>query len=126
MDATRETPETTERLSAAGFGELPEEIPLDRLDAFFAAIAPLHQQAVLEPHWYLRLLGVDPAQQGGGLGGVLLQHGLRRANAEGTPCYLETFNESNQPFYAHHRFELVANSVEPNSGIRTLAFLHTP
>ena len=121
-----ETPETPERLSAAGFGELPDDIPLDRLDAFFAAIAPLHEHAVSEPHWYLRLLGVDPAQQGGGRGRVLLQHGLRRANAEGTPCYLETFNEANLPFYTHHGFELVANSIEPNSGIRTLAFLHAP
>ena len=44
-----ETPETPERLSAAGFGELPDEIPLDRLDAFFAAIAPLHEHAVSNP-----------------------------------------------------------------------------
>jgi GNAT superfamily N-acetyltransferase len=118
--------ETPERLTAAGFGDLPDEVPLDRLDAFFAAIAPLHEQAVSEPHWYLRLLGVDPAQQGGGLGGALLRHGLRRANTEGRPCYLETFNESNLPFYTRHGFEVVADIVEPNSGIRTLAFLHTP
>src|SRR6476659_8412718 len=68
-----ETPETPERLAAAGFGELPDEIPLDRLDAFFTAIAPLHEHAISEPHWHLRLLGVDPAQQGGGRGRVLLQ-----------------------------------------------------
>ena len=121
-----ETGETPERLAAAGFGDLPDEIPLDRLEASFAALAPLHEQAVPEPHWYLRMLGVDPAQRGGGLGGTLLQHGLCRANAEGRPCYLETFNEANVPFYTHHGFEFVADTVEPNSGIRTLAFLHTP
>jgi GNAT superfamily N-acetyltransferase len=121
-----DTAETPERLSAAGFDELPDDIPLERLDTFFAAIAPLHGRAVPRPHWYLRLLGVDRVQQGRGLGGALLQHGLRRADADGHPCYLETFSERNVPFYLRHGFDLVVDDVEPASGIRTWGFLRDP
>ena len=67
-----ETAETAERLAAAGFDDLPAEVPLARLDAFFSTIGPAHERAAPEPHWYLRLLGVEPAHQGQGLGSILL------------------------------------------------------
>jgi GNAT superfamily N-acetyltransferase len=59
------------------------------------------------PHWYLAVLGVDPAHQGRGLGGRLLEPGLTRADADGLPAYLETDKERNLAFYARHRFGLV-------------------
>jgi GNAT superfamily N-acetyltransferase len=121
-----DTAETPERLAAAGFDDLPADMPLERLDAFFAAVAPLHARAVSDPHWYLRLLGVDPAQQGRGLGGALLGHGLKRAAAELRPCYLETFEERNGPFYLRHGFELVVDEVEPTSGVRIWGFVRDP
>jgi GNAT superfamily N-acetyltransferase len=117
-----ETAETADRLAAAGFDNLPTEVPLARLDAFFATIGPAHKQAAPEPHWYLRLLGVDPDHQGMGLGSILLDHGLRRADATRQPCYLETFAERNVPFYLRHGFELVVDETEPLSGIRTWGF----
>lgn len=118
-----DTAETPERLAAAGFDDLPDEMPLERLDSFFAAVAPLHEQVISELHWYLRLIGVDPAQQGRGLGSVLLDHGLQRARAERMPCYLETFAERNIPFYLRHGFELVVDEVEPTSGVHLWGFL---
>ena len=117
-----EMAETAERLVAAGFDDLPAEVPLARLEAFFSTIAPAHRRAAPEPHWYLRLLGVDPAHQGQGLGSILLTHGLRRADETGQPCYLETFAERNVPFYLRHGFELVVDETEPSSGIRTWGF----
>ena len=120
-----ETVETPERLAAAGFDELPPEVPLDRLDAFFSSIAPFHQGAAAAPHWYLRLLGVDPDRQGGGLGSVLLAHGLQRADASGHPCYLETFEARNVSFYLRHGFDLVVDETEPATGIRVWGF-HRP
>jgi len=117
-----ETVETPERLAAAGFDDLPADVPLDRLEAFFSSIAPFHEAAAPEPHWYLRLLGVDPGSQGGGLGSVLLTHGLRLADASGRPCYLETFEKRNAPFYLRHGFALVVDETEPATGIRVWGF----
>ncbi|MCW5551425.1 MAG: GNAT family N-acetyltransferase [Verrucomicrobiae bacterium] len=56
------------------------------------------------PHWYLFCIGVHPDQQGRGLGAALLQHGLARARTTGAPCYLETVNAGNVPFYRAHGF----------------------
>lgn len=58
-------------------------------------------------HWYLAILGVDPAHQGRGVGSQLLTEVLPRADASGLPVYLETDKERNLAFYARHRFELV-------------------
>lgn len=121
-----EAGETPERLREAGFDELPEDVPLDRLDAFFGAVGQAHQRVAPEPHWHLRLLGVDPAHQGSGLGAVLLRHGLDRADASGRSCYLETFNERSVAFYVRHGFDLVVEDVEPATGIRYWCFHRTP
>jgi GNAT superfamily N-acetyltransferase len=118
--------ESPERLKEAGFDELPEDIPLDRLDAFFGVVGQAHERAAPGPHWYLRLLGVDPDHQGGGLGSALLRHGLERSDADGRSCYLETFSERTVPFYLRHGFDLVAEDVEPATGIRYWCFRRSP
>ena len=46
-----EMAETAERLAAAGFDDLPADVPLARLEAFFSTIAPAHKRATPEPHW---------------------------------------------------------------------------
>jgi GNAT superfamily N-acetyltransferase len=121
--------ETPERLRAAGFDQLHEQIgaaPVERLEAFYAVVEEAHWGVVADPHWYLRLLGVEPTQQGLGLGGALLQYGLARADANGDPCFLETFQERNVPFYLRNQFQLVIDDVEPTSGIRFWSFLRHP
>ncbi|HEV2363456.1 MAG TPA: N-acetyltransferase [Caulobacteraceae bacterium] len=60
-----------------------------------------------EPHWYLPLIGVDPAHQGRGLGSALLASGLARVDAEGAIAYLESSNEKNIPLYERFGFEVV-------------------
>ncbi len=42
------------------------------------------------PHWYLFILGTEPAAQGQGLASALLAHMLARVDAEGMPAYLES------------------------------------
>jgi ribosomal protein S18 acetylase RimI-like enzyme len=61
-----------------------------------------------EPHWYLALVGADPARQGQGLGSALIKEGLRKCDAEGLPAYLESSNPRNIPLYERHGFEVVA------------------
>ncbi len=67
----------------------------------------LHARDMPGPHWYLAILGVDPPQQGQGVGGALLAPVLARADTEGLPCYLETQKARNVPFYERHGFEVI-------------------
>ena len=60
-----------------------------------------------EAHWYLALVGVDPAHQGSGLGSMLIQHGLRRCDQQGLPAYLESSNPRNTALYERHGFEVI-------------------
>jgi ribosomal protein S18 acetylase RimI-like enzyme len=60
-----------------------------------------------EPHWYLPLIGVDPAQQGKGYGSELLKHALRRCDADQKVAYLESTNPKNIPLYERHGFALL-------------------
>jgi GNAT superfamily N-acetyltransferase len=119
-----ETAETPDRLTRAGFDALPDEVPLKSLDSFFGAIGPAIASFAPEPHWHLRLLGVEPSHQGGGLGAVVLRHGIDRAADTGHPVVLETFAERAVPFYLRNGFDLLLDDVEPVSGIRFWALRH--
>jgi GNAT superfamily N-acetyltransferase len=57
-----------------------------------------------ELHWYLAVLGTEPARQGQGIGSTLMAPILERCDREGMPAYLESSKESNIAFYARHGF----------------------
>ncbi|MFL5295056.1 MAG: GNAT family N-acetyltransferase [Phenylobacterium sp.] len=65
-----------------------------------------------EPHWYLSMLGVDPARQGRGLGSALLRHTLAICDSEGLPAYLESSNPKNVPLYERFGFEVIGQ-IQP-------------
>jgi GNAT superfamily N-acetyltransferase len=75
---------------------------LDEVPAMFEQMAAHHPR---EPHWYLPLVGVDPAYQGKGYGGGLMRHALERCDSDRAPAYLESSNPRNVPFYQQHGFE---------------------
>ena len=52
-----------------------------------------------EPHWYLPLIGVDPAHFGEGHGDALMSHALARCDRERVPAYLESTNPRNISLY---------------------------
>jgi ribosomal protein S18 acetylase RimI-like enzyme len=60
-----------------------------------------------EDHWYLPLIGVDPAHQGKGFGGALMSHALVACDRDSLPAYLETANPANIPLYERYGFELL-------------------
>ena len=60
-----------------------------------------------EPHWYLPMIGVDPAKQGNGYGSALLKHALERCDGEGKLAYLESSSPKSVPLYQRHGFQLV-------------------
>ena len=64
-------------------------------------------------HWYLFILGTEPAAQGQGLGSALLAQVLARVDADGLPAYLESSNERNLAWYGRYGFELTGEVVIP-------------
>lgn len=73
----------------------------------YSAIDRTHRR-MAEPHWYLGLLGSDPAWQRRGVGSSLLAPVLERADDQQVPAYLETQKAENLPWYRRHGFEIVA------------------
>jgi GNAT superfamily N-acetyltransferase len=67
--------------------------------------------------WYLEILGVDPAHQGGGLGPRLLAGVLARADREGRACYLETSRPANVGFYGRLGFAVEREVVLVPGGV---------
>ena len=59
------------------------------------------------PHWYLPIIGVDPAYHGQGRGDLLMQSLCRWVDRDGTPAYLESSNPRNVPLYKRHGFEVL-------------------
>ena len=59
------------------------------------------------PHWYLMLLGADPAFQRQGAGTALLQPVIECCDRDAVPAYLETQKAENVPWYHRFGFEVV-------------------
>src|SRR5262249_61319220 len=58
------------------------------------------------PHYYLFLLGVDPAAQGRGIGRALVAPILERCDRDGVAAYLETSAERNLALYRSLGFDV--------------------
>ena len=65
------------------------------------------------PHYYLAIVGVDPAHRGEGLGSALLEPALDRCDATGTPAYLENTKGDNLPFYEAKGFRVIDEITMP-------------
>lgn len=87
---------------------LQRTIPEKNQQEIFAFIEQMDRSHPSEPHWYLPMIGVDPAQQGKGYGSALLKHALERCDDEGKLAYLEASSPKSIPLYQRHGFELVS------------------
>ena len=76
-----------------------------RLQFVFTVLEKMEGYHPSEPHWYLPLIGVEPARQGRGHGSALLCHALERIDREGQSAYLESSNPRNISLYERHGFE---------------------
>jgi GNAT superfamily N-acetyltransferase len=93
-----------------------------------AAPALLEQMAKChpsEPHWYLPLIGVDPAHQGKGYGEALMAYALERCDRDKLPAYLESTNPRNVPLYRRHGFEPLG-AVKAGSSPTLVPMLRRP
>ncbi|CAN5891058.1 GNAT family N-acetyltransferase [soil metagenome] len=93
-----------EALGAAVEASVPEKELQAEVFAVFERMGSYHPA---EPHWYLPLIGVDPAHQRKGYGSVLLQHALSQCDRDHAPAYLESSNPANIPLYERHGFEVL-------------------
>jgi ribosomal protein S18 acetylase RimI-like enzyme len=73
----------------------------------FGTLEQMSRYHPLEPHWYLAIMGVDPTQQGKGIGSKLLKHTLAVCDRDHTLAYLESTNPKNISLYERHGFELL-------------------
>jgi len=86
----------------------------------------LHKHSISGQHFYLMEVGVEPAQQGRGLGRALVQAGLSRADELHVPCYLETYNPTNLGFYGSLGFQVVGSEKVLPSAPQVWGLLRAP
>jgi ribosomal protein S18 acetylase RimI-like enzyme len=60
-----------------------------------------------EDHYYLQLLGADPACQGMGYGTALLERSLVTVDEAHLPAFLVSSNARNQPLYERFGFRVI-------------------
>ncbi|MEI7034882.1 GNAT family N-acetyltransferase [Streptomyces pratensis] len=103
-----------------------EEILGDRAPVFRDAVEAAAQHGPQEPHWYLAVVGADPAARGQGHGAALLRSGLARADAAGLPVYLESSKPDNLPVYEHFGFTVLGEAALPGGGPLVWAMRRAP
>lgn len=81
-----------------------------------AVLSGIEKAHPTEPHWYLAVLGTDPAHQGEGIGGALQQVVLERCDREGLPAYLESSKQSNVPYYERFGWRVTSELTLPRGG----------
>jgi GNAT superfamily N-acetyltransferase len=84
---------------------LPGVLP--RLPWILRGLGQVEVRHPVERHLYLAVLGVDPDQQGTGVGSRLIRPGLDLCDRERLPAYLETGKEANLAFYGRHGFHVL-------------------
>lgn len=87
---------------------------LESLEPMMGAMERFHTK---EPHWYLAMVGVDPARQGQGVGSALLRHTLALCDADGVAAYLESSNPKNVPLYQRYGFEVIGEIQHADSPV---------
>lgn len=70
-----------------------------------------------EPHWYLPMIGVDPAHQGVGVGSALMTEALKAVDRDGLIAYLESSNPKNISLYERHGFEVIGEIQSGSSPV---------
>lgn len=94
---------------------------------FLAINAWMEKRHEKAPHFYLMVLGVEPALHGKGVGGALLGDLSAQADAAGAPCWLETDKASSVALYARHGYAVVDDEVLPRlDGLRMWTMRRPP
>jgi len=102
--------ETLKRL----FEENTDDAIKEDMQGIFEQMEKFHPT---EPHWYLPMIGVDPAHQGAGIGGALMTEALKAVDRDGLIAYLESSNPKNISLYQRHGFEVIGEIQSGSSPV---------
>ena len=97
----------------------------ERKGAMFSIFEQMDAVHPREAHWYLPLIGVDPAHQGKGIGSALLSHVLNACDRQKVSAYLEATSHRNVPLYKRHGFEAVG-SIQAGDSPQIIPMLRKP
>ena len=97
-----------------------------RLSRFRRYFAELHRELLPDSYLYLMFLGVRKAQQGMGIGGLLIRPLLEHAEVKRLPCLLDTMNGRDLAFYNKHSFEVMLEHKICGDGPQTWTMLRRP
>ena len=78
-----------------------------------------------EPHWYLSLIGIEPAHRNKGYAGALLRHALHQCDRDHLPACLWSSNPQNLSLYLRHGFE-IAGTIQVGSSPIIFPMLRQP
>jgi len=78
------------------------------------------------PHWYLIGLGTEPSPTGAAIRGSLVNPVLTNADWDLRPCYVETFDERDLPFYQQQGFQITGAGEIPKGGPNFWTLLRPP
>jgi GNAT superfamily N-acetyltransferase len=84
-----------------------------RIPRALGGLGQMEKQHPREPHWYLAILGTDPARQGTGVGGALVTPVLERCDHDGLGAYLESSKPENVPYYERFGFRVTGQIDMP-------------
>jgi ribosomal protein S18 acetylase RimI-like enzyme len=104
---------------AAVVGVLQRTLRRGILSEVFEMLGQMAQFHPTGTHWYLPMIGVDPREQGQGLGSALLRRGLARCDRDQLPAYLESTNPRNVPLYERFGFKVVGEIKTTTSPVIT-------
>jgi len=77
---------------------------LGELLSLFEQMAGFHPHY---SHWYIPLIGIDPALQGRGYGTQLMRRGLAICDRDRQPAYLEATSPASRLFYERQNFRVL-------------------
>ena len=97
-----------------------------RMQAYGRFVDNLHRKLVPYPHWYLQIIGVDPACQGQGFSSQLIRPVLERIDRERMPCALETNIDKNVAIYRRFGFEVISEDKMTGTPVTSFLMLRKP
>ena len=118
-----------EDLAETGIASVPKQIGPDawqRFKRLLDHLDALHPRYAPEPHWYLAMLGVDPAWQRQGIGESLMQPIFAAADRDGLCCYLEAPTAGNALYYERRGFRVLAETDVPDSNVHVWLMRREP